>query len=121
MPRTTSTGYPTSGSTFALSLTGPRNQPVLLLLGRYVDQNHVVLPLDLSSMGAPGCHLDLNTYVTLIGRTDATGRTTVPFQVPLVTNTTPNRMRVQWLALSPGTNQANLAVSPSATLVIRSR
>ncbi|MHC4850519.1 MAG: hypothetical protein ACYTF5_00745 [Planctomycetota bacterium] len=120
MPRIAVTGHPTSNGKFTLYLAGPNSQPALLLAGWHAGQTDALLPRHLGPLGAPGCYLDLDKFTAFLGHTDAAGLLAWPVSVPPLSSSTPSQVRMQWLVLAPGANQAGFVVSPSATLVIRS-
>lgn len=99
-------------------LLGPANQPVVLLVGRHVDQRDDRLPVDLQVLGAPGCALDLTHFVAVPGQSNAAGFASISFQMAPGKVGLPYWMRIQWVAMAPGANQAQLVVSPSATVVL---
>jgi len=120
VPQTTGVS-PVVGGRATAQFAGPANQPVVLLVGRHVDQKDDRLPVDLGVLGAPGCELDLTSFVAISGGTDAGGVAALGFWVFPSHLGMPYWMRIQWAALAPGANAARLAVSPSATLVLRTR
>jgi hypothetical protein len=120
LPKITATGHPVRNGSLTLHLSGPTSQLAVLLVGWHVGQNDALLPRHLGSLGAPSCHLDLDRYAAILGRTDAAGLLSMPLSAPPVSISAQSQVRVQWLVLAPGANQAGFVVSPSATLVIRS-
>ncbi len=94
----------------------PASAPVMLLVGQRFDQAAgFPLPFDLTTVGAPGCELLLETLLAIRGFADATGQ----YQLTVPVDTAPPGAfyGIQGLTVQPGLNQLG-AVFSQANLLL---
>ncbi|MEO6594382.1 MAG: hypothetical protein ABIP94_06485, partial [Planctomycetota bacterium] len=77
---------PTLGNTFARQVTlCPPNAPYILMQGfssTTANGGAVILPYDMTGVGAPGCTINVDPLVLTVGMTDATGVADLIFLLP---------------------------------------
>ena len=106
---------------FQVTLSGANGGSIaVLLLGPHED---VILPLELSGFGAPGCELLVipvaNRPRLTSGSGPGQGTTSVSLPVPATSGLIGANYGAQWIVLAPGVNPAGLVYSSAAELRIR--
>ena len=111
LPAITGTGSTARRQGFTVSAASLRPATAaLFLLGRSAARwNNVTLPLDLTTVGAPGCWLYTEVLLLLPLATDQGGAVSVPFTIPDDPALAGHQFFVQWAALDPAANPLGLA------------
>ncbi|MBK8978627.1 MAG: hypothetical protein IPM29_22245 [Planctomycetes bacterium] len=109
----TATGLPEFGRRSTIALDGARpSAPAFLLLGLSSSQaGGVPLPLDLTSLGAPGCVLLTSIDDTIASSTDPLGSARTELLIPQDPTLAGVHVYAQWLVVDPGANQLGIALS----------
>lgn len=114
---------PILGSTFALELAGlPGGARALPLFGLSTTRTAggVALPIDLRSIGAPGCRLEVSPESAVNVTADNQGRATFYLPVPYDTALLGLHVHTQAVVLDPGANGLGITVSNRGELVLGS-
>lgn len=113
MPELGWDGQPLIGNSMNVNLgRAPASGFALLTIGLSdTVYNSTPLPLDLSSIGAPGCFLRTSVGATLFAATDASGNATAPVAIPASGALISVDFYDQWFVYSPGANSIDFITS----------
>ncbi len=106
-PRIDAVGTPVLGSLMQVLLAqAPARAPVVYAMGLTAG------PLDLGSLGAPGCALEQVPLVTVARTAGSTGAASVAHRIPNDRALLGAAFRVQWIVVDPLANSLGISVSP---------
>ncbi len=115
---------PWLGATFVGRLMnlepGPFSVPLVILGGSRGLWGAVALPLDLTYVGMPGCHLYTDPIMTL-PLTNAGGTATWPMDIPNTPSLVGATFYMQGAVISPGTNPVGLVMTNAVEARIGTR
>lgn len=112
-------GAMVTGTTVAHDISGaPAGAPVAVLFGGNFDSAAgLPLPIDLAPLGAPGCSLQLDPLLALVGIADSGGAARL--EVPVATAPGGAFYGAQAVALQPGVNPLGAVTSNAAVVLPR--
>jgi hypothetical protein len=112
-PILSSSGVPSLGANFSLRLTlAAPNSPALLMVGGSRNVwGAIPLPMDLRSLGAPGCGLLVSPDLMLQAQTDGSGAVELQFTVPNRMDLVGARFFDQFAVSDPTINNLGLVFS----------